>query len=96
MRKNTKKFQKIFSVMITILLVAYTLVAYLPHGHDCVDSDCIICNMADSGKDILMGAALLFIMQLLPLVTFILPAIHKRIVSLFDGTPVGLKVKLSD
>ena len=96
MQKDYKGLKIALSVMIIVVLLAYAFIAYMPHGHESVDSDCAICNMVDSRDDILMGAALLAMAQLLPLLVFLLPCSHERIVSLCESTPVGLKVKLSD
>ena len=96
MQKDYKRLSMTLSVLIIVVLVAYAFIAYMPHGHECADADCIICNLADSRNDFLLNAALLSMVQLLPLLVFLLPCSHERIVSLCENTPVGLKVKLSD
>ena len=96
MQKDYKRLSMTLSVLIIVVLVAYAFIAYMPHGHECADADCIICNLADSRNDFLLNAALLSMVQLLPLLVFLLPCSHERIVSLCESTPVGLKVKLSD
>ena len=96
MQKDYKRLKITLSVLIIVVLVAYAFIADMPHGHECADADCVICNLADSRNDFLLNAALLSMAQLLPLLVFLLPCSHKRIVSLCESTPVGLKVKLSD
>lgn len=96
MQKDYKRLKITLSVLIIVVLVAYAFIAYMPHGHECADADCVICNWADSRNDFLLNAALLSMAQLLPLLVFLLPCSHERIVSLCESTPVGLKVKLSD
>ena len=96
MPKDTNKLRKLLSILIIVLLVAYALIVYLPHGHDCLEADCAVCNMIDSTRDILIGASLLAIAQILPRIIFMPPALHERILLFSEGTPVGLKVKLSD
>ena len=96
MKRDYKRLKIALSIIIIVVLVAYTFTSYMPHIHECVDSDCAICNMVDSRNDILMSAALLSMAQLLPLLTVILSLSHERILSLYESTPVGLKVKLSD
>ena len=96
MQRNYKRLRIALSIIIIVMLMAYAFIACMPHGHECVGADCAICNMIDSQNDILMSAALLSAAQLLPLLIFLLTFSHERIVSLYDSTPVGLKVKLSD
>ena len=96
MQKNYKRLKIALSIIIIVMILAYAFIACMPHGHECVGADCAICNMLDSQNDILMGATLLSIIQLLPLLMFLLSFSHERIVSLCESTPVGLKVKLSD
>ena len=96
MQKDYKRLKITLLILIIVVLVAYAFIAYMPHGHECADVDCVICNLADSRNDFLLNAALLSMAQLLPLLVFLLPCSHKRIVSLCESTPVGLKVKLSD
>ena len=96
MQRDYRRLKIALSVIIIVVLVAYAFIAYLPHGHECIDADCVICNMVDSRNDILINSALLSMAQLLPLLIFLLSCSHERIVSLYESTPVGLKVKLSD
>ena len=96
MQRDFKRLKITLSVIVIVVLVAYAFIAYMPHGHECADADCIICDLADSRNDFLLNAALLSMDQLLPLLVFLLPCSHERIVSLCESTPVGLKVKLSD
>ena len=96
MQRNLKRLKITLSVIVIVVLVAYAFIAYMPHGHECADADCVICNLADSRNDFLLNAALLSMAQLLPLLVFLLPCSHEQIVSLCENTPVGLKVKLSD
>ena len=93
MQRDYKRLKIALSILMIIVLVAYAFIAYMPHGHACVDADCVICNLIDARNDFPMGAALLS--MVLPLLIF-LPFSHERILSLHESTPVGLKVKLSD
>ena len=94
--KNINKLRKLLPLLIIVLLAAYAMIICLPHGHDCLEADCAICNMIDSTQDILISASLLAIAQILPRIVFMLPALHKHIVLFGEGTPVALKVKLLD
>ena len=96
MQRDFKRLKITLLVIVIVVLVAYAFIAYMPHGHECAEADCIICDLADSRNDFLLNAALLSMAQLLPLLVFLLPCSHERIVSLCENTPVELKVKLSD
>ena len=96
MQRDYKRLKLAISVIIIVMLLLYAFIAYIPNGHECVDADCVICNMVDSSNRILMGAAFLSMTHLCPLLTFLVFFSRERIVSLCDSTPVGLKVKLSD
>ena len=96
MQKDYKWLKIALAVILIVVLMAYAFISYLPHGHECVDSQCMICNTANLSRELLLSAAALAMAQLLPLLIFILNSTHERIVSLCEGTPVGLKVKLSD
>lgn len=96
MQRDYKRLKFVLSVIIITLLVACAFIACLPHGHECIDSECAVCNMADSVRSILLGAALAVLSRLLLRPILILPSVHGRIIFLGQGTPVGLKVKLSD
>ena len=91
-----KNVKQLLSIILIALLVTYALIVYLPHGHDCLETDCAVCNIINSSKDILFCASLLATLQLLPRIISILPALHERIILFREETPVGLKVKLSD
>ena len=84
------------AVLGIVLLAVYVLVGYLPHPHCCVETDCILCNGADTSKKILPCAVLLAIAQVLPKIILAPSAGRERITLSCNGTPVGLKVKLSD
>lgn len=96
MLKETNTLRKLLSILIIVLLVAYALIVCLPNGHDCIGADCAVCSIIDSAREILIGVSLLTIAKILPRIIFMLPALHERIVFFSEGTPVGLKVKLSD
>ena len=96
MQRDYKKLQVVLSVIVIVVLMAYAFIAYMPHGHEYVDSDCVICNMAESKDNFLINVEHLSAIPLLPPLMLILLTVHERIVSLGESTPVGLKVKLSD
>ena len=96
MLRNHKNFATILFVIVSVLLVAYAFAAYLPHGHECIETDCAICNLIDTYRDILSCTTLWFSVLLLSTFIFVFFATHLPIMSFSEGTPVGLKVKLSN
>ena len=48
MQRDYKWLKITLSVMIIVVLLAYAFIAYMPHGHECADADCVLCNMVDS------------------------------------------------
>ena len=96
MLNNRKKLCEIFSVIVVVLLVACAVIVYFPHGHECIELDCALCNMIDLSRDILFAIALLSIAQIFPSILFIFLFARERIALFSEKTPVGLKVKLSN
>ena len=96
MKRDYNRLRITLLIIVIALLVTYAFIAYIPHGHDCIDSDCFICNMINAKDKLLSNASLLSVINPLLLIIFMLPAARKRIVALCESTPVGLKVKISD
>lgn len=90
-----KRIKIAFVILVAILIVAYAFASLSPHSHDCAEADCMLCAMAESIRNALSGTPQLigfcisvFVLLCLKAYPFIAPT--------RDGTPVGLKVKLSD
>ena len=96
MQSYYKNLKIALLLIVIVVFLAYAFIAYMPHGHECFDSDCLICNMVDCENDLLLNASMLSFIQSLPLFLFILHLVHERIVSSDENTPVALKVKLSN
>ena len=96
MKKDYNRLKIALLVIVIALLVTYAFIAYMPHGHKCIESDCFICNMISSKDKLIINVSLLHVTNPLLLIILILLAAHERIVALCESTPVGLKVKLSD
>lgn len=78
------------------MILACALIVFLPHSHECVEMDCSVCAVIESSRKILLLLALSASFCHLAKIQFVLIDTHPRILSVRDGTPVGLKVKLSD
>ena len=76
-----------------VLILAYI---FLPHFHECIQTDCVLCLMTEQLRDILVilvvYAGMAFLMD------FSIPMQYgnHHIFTMRDRTPVGLKVKLSN
>ena len=93
MKGNTSK--PVAFILILLILI-YNLAVFLPHTHDCFDSECTACSVIALSRDtfgtVILRAALICSLWLL----LIIEESGQKIVSVREGTLVGLKVKLSD
>ena len=96
MRRTEHSVKKLLSLFVVLMLVIYAVIGFLPHDHDCIETDCVICEIIDFTRNILLVFLLLTIIHNVPKVFFILPVSYVRIIPYCSRTPVGLKVKLLD
>ena len=92
MIKNSKRFKTVIALFVIILLVAYAFVIFLPH--ECPEAECTLCHTVDSSKEITVGV-LLSAAYFVAVLAQVISMARERAVLFCDGTPVGLKVKLS-
>ena len=93
-RKSTLKM--IMAAMCVVLVLAYAFIVFLPHTHECMETDCAVCAMIEESCNLLVAIVLsATVFQMAKYGVFV-HYIHTHILSIRDGTPVGLKVKLSD
>ena len=83
-------------VILCIIIIAYTSIVFLPHTHDCVGPDCTVCTLIETSRNSLIGLALIAIIYQFANIVFTISCSYKSIPSGNNGTPVALKVKLSD
>ena len=83
-------------VILCIIIIAYTSIVFLPHIHDCVGPDCIVCTLIETSRNSLIGLALITVVYQFANIVFTISSSYKSILSGNKGTPVALKVKLSD
>ena len=83
-------------VILCIIIIAYTSIAFLPYVHDCVGPDCTVCALIETSRNTLIGLALLAVVYQFANIVFTISNSYKSIPSGNQGTPVALKVKLSD
>ena len=93
---RSKNWKNIVVILCIIIIIAYTSIVFLPHIHDCVGPDCTVCTLIETSRNSLIGLALLAVVYQLPNIVFTISSSYKSIPSGNQGTPVALKVKLSD
>ena len=93
---RSKNWKSIVVILCIIIIIAYTSIVFLPHIHDCVGPDCTVCALIETSRNTLIGLALLAVVYQLPNIVFTISSSYKSIPSGNQGTPVALKVKLSD
>ena len=92
----SKNRKSIVAFLCILLVIVYTSIVFLPHIHDCVGPDCTVCVLIETSRNSLIGLALLAVVYQLPNIVFTISSSYKSILSGNKGTPVALKVKLSD
>ena len=92
----SKNWKSIVAFLCILIIVAYTSIIFLPHAHDCVGSDCTVCALIEASRDTMIGLVLVATVHQLANILFTISSSYKSIPSGNNGTPVALKVKLSD
>ena len=93
---RSKNWKNIVVILCIIIIIAYTSVVFLPHIHDCVGPDCTVCALIETSRNSLIGLALIAVVYQFENIMFTISSLYKSILSGNEGTPVALKVKLSD
>ena len=93
---RSKNWKNIVAILCIIIIIAYTSVVFLPHIHDCVGPDCTVCALIETSRNSLIGLALIAVVYQFANIVFTISSSYKSIPSGNQGTPVALKVKLSD
>ena len=93
---QNKNWKNIVVILCIIIIIAYTSIVFLPHIHDCVGSDCTVCTLIETSRNSLIGLALIAVVYQFANIVFTISCSYKSIPSGNKGTPVALKVKLSD
>ena len=93
---RSKNWKNIVVILCIIIIIAYTSIVFLPHIHDCVGPDCTVCTLIETSRNSLIGLALIAVVYQFANIVFTISSLYKSILSGNKGTPVALKVKLSD
>ena len=92
----SKNWKSIVAFLCILLVIVYTSIVFLPHIHDCVGPDCTVCALIETSRNSLIGLALIAVVYQFANIVFTISSSYKSILSGNKGTPVALKVKLSD
>ena len=93
---RSKNWKNIVVILCIIIIIAYTSILFLPHIHDCVGPDCTVCTLIETSRNSLIGLALIAVVYQFANILLTISCSYKSIPSGNNGTPVALKVKLSD
>ena len=93
---RSKNWKNIVVFLCIVIIIAYTSIVFLPHIHDCVGPDCTVCVLIETSRNSLIGLALIVVVYQFANIVFTISSSYKSIRSGNKGTPVALKVKLSD
>ena len=93
---RSKNRNSIVAFLCILLVIVYTSIVFLPHEHDCVGSDCTVCALIETSRNSLIGLALIAVVYQFANLLFTISSSYRSIPSGNNGTPVALKVKLSD
>ena len=86
--------KKVMAFAFVALILICTFLPFLPHTHTDFSNSCMLCAMLDCGQSIYLGSIRICANAVIALlITF---EISQHILYVRDGTPVGLKDKLSD
>ena len=92
----SKNWKSIVAFLCILLVIVYTSIVFLPHIHDCVGPDCTVCALIETSRNSLIGLALIAVVYQFANIVFTISSSYKSIPLGNKGTPVALKVKLSD
>ena len=96
MMMQGKKMKSAVAILCIVIIIAYASIIFLPHAHDRVGSDCTVCALIETSRNTMIGLVLAATVHQLVNILFTISCSYKSIPSGNNGTPVALKVKLSD
>ena len=92
----SKNWKSIVAFLCIVLVIVYTSIVFLPHAHDCVGPDCTVCALIETSRNTMIGLVLAATVHQLANIIFLILSAYKSIPLGNSGTPIVLKVKLSD
>ena len=96
MKKTNIRLSMILAFLSIVLILSYTLISLIPHGHECLRTDCAICAVICVSRGLLAGGAMLAALFWAAQAAMLAVCTDARPLSNREYTLVGLKVKLSN
>ena len=100
MLKRNKHFKTVLAILAFVCILtfisAYAFTSFLSHSHECAEADCSVCTMMQFSRNMLIEILLSVCFCQSAKMLFVLSGTSYDTVPARDGTPVALKVKLSD
>ena len=93
---RSMKWSSFVAVLCVVVIIAYASVIFIPYAHDCIGADCSVCALIETSRNTMIGLVLAATVHQLANILFTISCSYKTIPSGNNGTPVALKVKLSD
>ena len=94
---NKKRLSgKIIAISCIILILLYAFALFLPHSHESGIDGCAVCAFIKSSAEIMVATSLCFAFICRSCSSCYSTDIFRNALILHDGTPVWLRVKLSD
>ena len=94
--KHNSQTKRLIAVLLLISLICCALFAFLPHTHNCIGLDCLVCTVIKTCFDNILCIAVFSIALCAPGYILLPVDIYIFAFSMRECTPVGRKVKLSD
>ena len=95
MKRTSQIWKSFLAFLCIILMLAYISVVFFPHSHSTCNTDCALCNLLQTSREIL-GALAFCSLACYLVAVLVRICVHTGILPTRDATLVGLKVKLSD
>ena len=94
MKTKSRLFKSIVSLMCALVIIAFSTLIIVEHSHDCLNTDCIICDSINESKNILTANTNIKIKDALKFESSFICVLTDILFNNND-TLVNLKVKLS-
>lgn len=87
--------KKIIAVLCIVIFLSCILVEFLPHSHECPDTECTLCNIIENirGEKLTLATCGMFLCSLY--FTYLFPSRIFYLLCTQEDTLINLKVKLS-
>lgn len=96
MKEKMRRIRRNTFTLCVIFVFCIVLFAFVPHFHECSETNCAVCEFISAAQKSLIGIAMALLAYVFVSVLDTFVSFPYFTVSPRDMTPVGRKVKLSD